>query len=200
MQDINSKIEMRRSSLFLKYRYTVPGATPASAAISETFALKKPWWANTLTAESRIRRCLSPVLNRMANPPKMVPGHNGPIKLEWKAQRIFERRMRKRASFRPERALFRPWAVGPPAGIATACGGGRTRISTLREAVPMYASAQPLDFLARAKNASSPNRKLLVSNPGFPDGHELPQERERERDSERELVVTSVAFRKFHDI
>ncbi|MGO9020679.1 MAG: DNA-processing protein DprA [Syntrophobacteraceae bacterium] len=37
----------------------------------------------------------------------------------------------------------------------------------------MYASAQPLDFLARTKNASFPNPKLLVSHPGFPDGHEL---------------------------
>ncbi len=52
------------------------------------------------------------------------------------------------SSFHPESALFRPWAVGPPARIATACGGGRTRISTLREAAPMYASAQTIDFLA----------------------------------------------------
>ncbi len=44
-------------------------------------------------------------------------------------------------------------AVGPPARIATACGGGTTKISTLRRAVPKYASAQPLDFLARAENA-----------------------------------------------
>jgi len=41
----------------------------------------------------------------------------------------------------------------------------RSPISTLREAVPMYASAQPLDFLARTKNASYPNRKLQVSQP-----------------------------------
>jgi len=45
-------------------------------------------------------------------------------------------------SFRPERVLFRPG-----------------------EAVPMYASAQPLDFLARTKNPSFPNRKLPVSHP-----------------------------------
>ncbi|MFZ0929898.1 MAG: hypothetical protein WAN11_14935 [Syntrophobacteraceae bacterium] len=57
-------------------------------------------------------------------------------------------------SFRPERVLFRPGAVGPPARIATACGGSRTRISTLSltcprpEAVPVYASAQPIDFLS----------------------------------------------------
>ncbi len=31
------------------------------------------------------------------------------------------------------------WAVGPPARIATACGGGKTRITTLREAAPLPA-------------------------------------------------------------
>jgi len=31
----------------------------------------------------------------------------------------------------------------------------------------MYASAQPIDFLARAKNASFPNCKLLVSFRSF---------------------------------
>ncbi len=67
---------------------------------------------------------------------------------------MFERRV----SFRPERVLFRPGSVNL---CACLCG------------VPMYASAQPLDFLARTKNASFPNRKPLVSNPGFPDGHEL---------------------------
>ncbi|MGO9020982.1 MAG: hypothetical protein ACLQVJ_21780, partial [Syntrophobacteraceae bacterium] len=84
--------------------------------------------------------------------------------------------------FRSERALFRPGAVGPPARIATACGGGRPKISTLREAVHRYASAQPLDFLApfgaalgnpemaghqtvraSTKNASFPTQKLQVS-------------------------------------
>jgi len=43
----------------------------------------------------------------------------------------------------------------------------------------MYASAQPLDFLARMKNASFPNWKLQMSHkvkfsyvdPVFPDGH-----------------------------
>jgi len=37
--------------------------------------------------------------------------------------------------------------------------------------VPMYASAQTLDFLARAKNAFFPNWKLFASHPGFPDGY-----------------------------
>ena len=66
----------------------------------------------------------------------------------------------------PERVLFRPGAVGPPAYLATAFGGGSrtlSRISTLREAVQVYASAQALDFLARTKNASFPDRKLQVS-------------------------------------
>ncbi len=36
----------------------------------------------------------------------------------------------------------------------------------------MYASAQALDFLAKTKNASFPNRKLLVIHPEFPDGHQ----------------------------
>ncbi|MFZ0931614.1 MAG: hypothetical protein WAN11_23635, partial [Syntrophobacteraceae bacterium] len=75
----------------------------------------------------------------------------------------------------PERVLFHPGGVNLWACL---CG------------VPMYASAQPLDFLApfgaalgnpemagrqtvraRTKNASFPNRKLLVSHPGFPDGN-----------------------------
>jgi hypothetical protein len=37
----------------------------------------------------------------------------------------------------------------------------------------MYASAQALDFLARTKNTSFPNRKLQASHPVFPDGHYL---------------------------
>jgi len=37
----------------------------------------------------------------------------------------------------------------------------------------MYASAQALDFLAITKNPSFPDRKLQVSHPVFPDGHEL---------------------------
>jgi hypothetical protein len=44
--------------------------------------------------------------------------------------------------------------------LATAFGGGKSLISTLREAVPKYASAQPLDFLASTKNASFSNRNL----------------------------------------
>ena len=73
--------------------------------------------------------------------------------------------------------------MGPPADLATAFGGGTGRVSTLREAVHRYASAQPIDFLApfgvalgnpemegrqtvraRTKNASFPNRKLPVSH------------------------------------
>ena len=60
------------------------------------------------------------------------------------------------ASFRPERALFRPGGVNLRVFL---CG------------VHRYASAQPLDFLASTKNASFPTRKLQVSHPGFPDGH-----------------------------
>jgi hypothetical protein len=35
----------------------------------------------------------------------------------------------------------------------------------------MYASAQPLDFLARTKKSSFLNWKPLVSHPEFPDGN-----------------------------
>ena len=52
------------------------------------------------------------------------------------------------ASFHPESALFRPGGVNLRVFL---CG------------VPMYASAQTLDFLARAKNAYFPNWKPLVS-------------------------------------
>ncbi len=51
------------------------------------------------------------------------------------------------ASFHPERVLFRPGGVNLRSCL---CG------------VPTYASAQILDFLARTKNPSFPNRKLLV--------------------------------------
>src|SRR5208283_4361098 len=97
--------------------------------------------------------------------------HNGTWKVGWGGLILI--------SFGPERVLFRPWAVGPPADLATAFGGGPGRVSTLREAVHRYASAQPLDFLApfgaalgnpemegrqtvraRTKNASFPNRNL----------------------------------------
>jgi hypothetical protein len=37
----------------------------------------------------------------------------------------------------------------------------------------MYASAQPLDFLARTKKSSFPNWKPIVSHPEFPDGNYL---------------------------
>ena len=59
-------------------------------------------------------------------------------------------------SFHPERVLFRPGCVNLQDSL---CG------------VPMYASAQSLDFLARTKNPSFPNQKPLVSHPEFPDGN-----------------------------
>jgi hypothetical protein len=37
--------------------------------------------------------------------------------------------------------------------------------------VPVYASAQGLDFLDLAKNSSFPNQKLVRVHPEFPDGH-----------------------------
>jgi hypothetical protein len=61
-------------------------------------------------------------------------------------------------SFHPETVLFRPGGVNLRACL---CG------------VPMYASAQLLDFLARTKNYSFPNWKPVVSHPEFPDGHYL---------------------------
>ena len=61
-------------------------------------------------------------------------------------------------SFHPESALFHPGCVNLRVFL---CG------------VPVYASAQTLDFLAMAKNAFFPNWKLLVSHPGFPDGNQL---------------------------
>jgi len=59
-------------------------------------------------------------------------------------------------SFHPETVFFRPGDVNLRAYL---CG------------VPMYASAQPLDFLARTKKSSFPNWKPLVSHPEFPDGN-----------------------------
>ena len=47
-----------------------------------------------------------------------------------------------RISFHSETVLFRPGRVNPRACL---CG------------VPVYASAQPFDFLARTKNPSFPN-------------------------------------------
>src|SRR6266568_5257279 len=61
-------------------------------------------------------------------------------------------------SFRPERVLFRHGGVNLRACL---CG------------IQSYASAQSLDFLARTKNPSFPNRKLVVSHPEFPDGNYL---------------------------
>ena len=61
-------------------------------------------------------------------------------------------------SFHPETALFRHGGVKLRACL---CG------------VPMYASAQSLDFLAMTKNCSLPNRKQIVSHPVFPDGNYL---------------------------
>ena len=52
-------------------------------------------------------------------------------------------------SFHPETVLFRPGGVNLQGCL---CG------------VPMYASAQSLDFLARTKNPSFPNWKLLRSS------------------------------------
>jgi len=59
-------------------------------------------------------------------------------------------------SFHPETVLFRPGGVNLRSCL---CG------------VPVYASAQSLDFLARTKNPSFPNRKQAVSHPEFPDGN-----------------------------
>ncbi len=52
--------------------------------------------------------------------------------------------------FELKKVLFRPGGVNLQVCL---CG------------VPMYASAQSLDFLARTKNATYPNRKLQVSQP-----------------------------------
>jgi hypothetical protein len=56
--------------------------------------------------------------------------------------------------FRPETVLFRRGGVN-----LQACLYG----------VPMYASAQPLDFLATTKNPSFSTRKLTSIHPEFPD-------------------------------
>ncbi len=72
-------------------------------------------------------------------------------------QDFMKRAERLPDSFRPERVLFRPGGVNLRGFL---CG--------VRE----YASAQPLDFLASTKNASFPIRKLPVTHPGFPDGHQ----------------------------
>jgi hypothetical protein len=37
----------------------------------------------------------------------------------------------------------------------------------------LYAFAEPLDFLARTKKSSFPNRKPMVSHPELPDGNYL---------------------------
>jgi hypothetical protein len=49
---------------------------------------------------------------------------------------------------------------------------------------PLYASAQPLDFLARTKNPLFPDQKPIVSHPKFPDENQL--------DSIRKLLKMSV--------
>jgi hypothetical protein len=59
-------------------------------------------------------------------------------------------------SFHPETVLFR-------------LGGVNLQVCLCD--VPTYASAQPLDFLAKTKNPSFPNWKPEVSYPEFPDGH-----------------------------
>jgi hypothetical protein len=61
-------------------------------------------------------------------------------------------------SFQPETALFRP-------------GGVNLRVCL--RGVPVYASAQSLDFFAGTKNASLPDWKPAVSHQGFPDGHKI---------------------------
>ena len=61
-------------------------------------------------------------------------------------------------SFRPETVLFRHGGVNLRACL---CG------------IPMYASAQALDFLATTKNSSFPARKRHCVHPEFPDGHYL---------------------------
>jgi hypothetical protein len=61
-------------------------------------------------------------------------------------------------SFRPEKVLF-------------PLGGVNLRLCLC--GVPMYASAQLLDFLAKRKNPRFPNRKPTVSRPEFPDGNYL---------------------------
>jgi hypothetical protein len=61
-------------------------------------------------------------------------------------------------SFCPERVLFRPGGVNQRACLCD---------------VPVYASAQPLDFLARTKNPRFPDQKPIVSHPEFPDGYQL---------------------------
>src|SRR6056297_2777315 len=57
-------------------------------------------------------------------------------------------------SFRPETVLFRP---------------GGVNLRTCLCGIPMYASAQVLDFLAMTKNSSFPFRKLHWAQPEFPD-------------------------------
>jgi hypothetical protein len=61
--------------------------------------------------------------------------------------------------FHPERVLFRPCGVNLRACL---CG------------VPMYASAQSLDFLAWTKKHSFPNWKPIVSHPETPDEKLIP--------------------------
>jgi len=51
---VRSKIDTRRSSLLLKYRYTVPAATPAERATSATCALKNPRSAKTSMAARKM--------------------------------------------------------------------------------------------------------------------------------------------------
>ncbi len=59
-------------------------------------------------------------------------------------------------SFCPETALFRNFYVN---------------LRPYLYGVPVYASAQGLDFLDLAKNSSFPNQKLVRAHPEFPDGH-----------------------------
>jgi apolipoprotein N-acyltransferase len=58
----------------------------------------------------------------------------------------------------------------------------------------MYASAQPLDFLARTKNPSFPNWKLIVSHPEFPDGHYLKKRWVQPGDDFMSLIIYLIGF------
>ena len=75
------------------------------------------------------------------------------LEIFWGRTKLLLRRL---TSFRPERVFFPPASVNLRSCL---CG------------VPMYASAQPLDFLDRRKNPRFPKRKLAVSRPEFPDGN-----------------------------
>src|SRR5262245_19720958 len=80
-------------------------------------------------------------------------------------------------SFRPETVfLIRPCGLTLRAAFAVQFAGrivrpGGVNLRAGLCGVPMYASEQSLDFLARTKKSSFPNWKLIVSHPEFPDGN-----------------------------